>query len=229
VYFGDSPPNANTCLLTFLISYTFSKALTNSSAYGQWTNFSNYALSKSLAQFDMAHNFVASYAYELPLAHWQALPKRLAQGWSINGIARFTTGFPVILSQSGDRSLVGSTGVDVPNLVGPVQIQNPRQAGPNGPNQYFLASAFSSEPLGAFGTSSRAFFHGPGLNNWDMALHKDTAIREQMSVQFRAEFFNVFNHVQFNNPNGNFGSSLFGLVTSARSPRIGQLSLKFLW
>ena len=54
-------------------------------------------------------------------------------------------------------------------------------------------------------------------------------IREHMALQFRAEFFNVFNHTQFNNPNGNFNSSQFGLVTSAQNPRIGQLSLKFLW
>jgi len=215
--------------MTFLASYTFSKALTDSSAYGQWTNFSNYGLSKSLAEFDMTHNFVVSYAYQLPLARFNSLPRRLVEGWSINGITRFTTGFPVLISQSGDRSLVGSTGVDVPNRVGPVQIQDGRLAGPNGPNQYFLAGAFTSEPLGAFGNSSRAFFHGPGLNNWDFGLHKETAIRESMAVQFRAEFFNLFNHTQFNNPNGNFNSSQFGLVTSARSPRIGQLSLKFLW
>jgi hypothetical protein len=50
-----------------------------------------------------------------------------------------------------------------------------------------------------------------------------------MQVQFRAEFFNFFNHAQFNNPNGNFSSSLFGYVTGARDPRIGQMSLKFLW
>ena len=50
-----------------------------------------------------------------------------------------------------------------------------------------------------------------------------------MALQFRAEFFNLFNHAQFNNPNGNFASSQFGYVTSARDPRIGQMSLKFLW
>ena len=137
--------------MTFLASYTYSKALTDSSAYGQWTNFTNYALSKSLAEFDVRHNFVFSYAYELPFGRFQSLPKRLTKGWTVNGITRFTTGFPVLISQSGDRSLVGSTGVDVPNRVGPVQTQNPRLAGPSGPNQYFLASAFTSEPLGMFG------------------------------------------------------------------------------
>jgi hypothetical protein len=84
-------------------------------------------------------------------------------------------------------------------------------------------------PLGGFGNSNRRFFRGPGFNYSDVALHKDTRITEQIAVQFRAEFFNVFNHAQFNNPNGNFSSSNFGAVTSARDPRIGQMSLKLLW
>ena len=66
------------------------------------------------------------------------------------------------------------------------------------------------------------------LNNWDFALHKDPAIREGMKLQFRTEFFNFFNHAQFNNPNGNFAGSLFGYVNSAWDPHIGQMSLKFL-
>jgi hypothetical protein len=62
-----------------------------------------------------------------------------------------------------------------------------------------------------------------------MALHKTTQVRESMAVEFRAEFFNVFNHTQFGSPNGNFNSPQFGLVTGANAPRIGQLALKFLW
>jgi hypothetical protein len=215
---------------TFLASYTWGKVLTNSSAYGFAMNFSNYALSKSLAAFDMTHNFVVSYAYELPFGRIRPLPKRLAQGWTLNGITRFTTGFPVFLSQSGDLSLVGTSGTDVPNIVGPVVTQDPRLPGPTGKaNEYFNKSAFASGPLGGFGNANRAFFHGPGLNNWDFALHKRVAIREGMEVQFRAEFFNFFNHTQFNNPSGSFTSGNFGYVTSARDPRIGQMSLKFLW
>jgi hypothetical protein len=217
---------------TFLASYTFSKALTNSSGYNQGLNYTNYALSKSLAQFDMTHNFVISYAYELPFVRLgSALPKRLVQGWTLNGITRFTTGFPVNISQSGDRSLVGIPrgSIDQPNFIGPLQIQDPRLPGPRRGNQYFSSSGFTSEVLGGFGNANRAFFHGPGLNNWDFALHKDTTIREGIAIQFRAEFFNLFNHAQFNNPNGNFASSQFGYVSSARDPRIGQMSLKFLW
>ena len=83
--------------------------------------------------------------------------------------------------------------------------------------------------MGRFGNSNRRFFHGPGFNNWDFALHKSTTLREGMTLQFRAEFFNLFNHAQFYNPTGNFNSSQFGFVTGAREPRIGQVALKFLW
>lgn len=65
-----------------------------------------------------------------------------------------------------------------------------------------------------------------GLNNFDMALRKTTRINERSSVEFRAEFFNIFNDAQFNGPNGDFVSSAFGQVSSARDPRIGQVALK---
>jgi hypothetical protein len=92
-----------------------------------------------------------------------------------------------------------------------------------------LPDAFTSETLGSFGTASRRFFSGPGFSNWDMSLMKITHIRESMALEFRAEFFNTFNHTQFNNPSGNYSSGTFGVVTSARDPRIGQMSLKFVF
>jgi hypothetical protein len=216
---------------TFLAAYTYAKALDNSSGFGEWVNFTNYRLSRALSAFDQTHNFVVSYNYAIPFDRaFQHLPKRLTQGWSINGITRFATGFPIGISQSGDRSLTGSSGVDFPNYVGGLLVSDPRGTGTDGtPNEYFNRSAFTSEALGAMGNANRRFFHGPGFNNWDFGVHKDTKIRESMAVQFRAEFFNIFNHAQFNNPNGNYASSLFGVVTSAKDPRIGQMSLKFLW
>ncbi len=216
--------------VTFLLAYTYSKSIDDSSGFGQWVNFTNYALSRSLSAFDLTHNFVASYNWTVPFDRaFGAAPKRITQGWNIVGISRFSTGFPVGLSQGQDLSLVGSGSTDVPNVVGQVQIQNPRNAGPNGPNTYFLPGAFASGPLGGFGNANRQFFHGPGILNTDFALSKDTPITETTHIEFRAEFFNLFNHAQFNNPNGNFTSSLFGVVTSARDPRIGQFSMKFLW
>ena len=89
---------------------------------------------------------------------------------------------------------------------------------------------FSLPPLGSFGTAPRRFFHGPGLNNWNLALHKDTRIRESMTLQIRAEFFNVFNHAQFANPNGYFAGTTFGLITKVQAdPRIGQVAAKFIF
>jgi hypothetical protein len=217
---------------TFLAAYTFSKSLddTSSFTYNYEVNFSNYRLSRGLSAFNMTDNFVLSYVYALPLDRaFRSAPRRLTQGWSINGITRFTTGFPISLAQAGDLSLAGTAGIDVPDIVGPVTILNPRQTGPSGPNQYFSTSSFASGPLGTFGDANRRFFSGPGFNNWDFGFHKDTAIREGMNLEFRAEFFNIFNHAQFMTPVGNFSSSQFGLVTSAQPPRIGQLALKFLW
>jgi hypothetical protein len=215
---------------TFVGAYTFSKSMDDSSAYGQKANFTNFRLSRSLSSFDVTHNFVFSYYYAAPLDRaLPMLPRRLTQGWSIGGIMRFATGFPVSISQSGDRSLVGSSGTDVPNYVGPLVTYDPRNTSASGQHLYFSKAGFVSGPLGDFGNANRRFFHGPGFNNWDVSLHKDTRITERMDLQFRAEFFNVMNHAQFNGPNGNFNSSLFGAVTSARDPRIGQMSLKFLW
>jgi hypothetical protein len=217
--------------VTFLAAYTFSKAMDDSSAYGESVNFTNYSLSRALSQYDLTHNFVFSYNWSLPFDKATMLPKRLTQGWSLIGITRFASGFPVNISQSGDLSLLGASGVNEPNYVGGLITQDPRKpaADGSGPNGYFNRSAFTSDVLGFQGSSNRRFFHGPGINNFDLSLHKTTKIRESIAMEFRAEFFNAFNHAQFSNPNGNYASSQFGLVTSAKAPRIGQLALKFLW
>jgi hypothetical protein len=217
--------------LTFLAAYTFSKAIDNSSAYGQSINFMNYRKSRALSSFDITHNFVISYNYDIPFRRlFGGAPRRLTEGWSFNGITRFATGFPITITQSGDRSLTGASGVDEPDFLGGLQIQDPRLYGSDGaPNRYFDKTAFRSQALGGVGNSSRRFFHGPGLNNWDFGVHKLTHITEHVSFLIRAEYFNLGNHAQFNSPNGNFTSSRFGTVTSARDPRIGQVSGKVVW
>jgi hypothetical protein len=217
--------------MTFLAAYTFSKSLDDASTFGDLMNFTNYRLSRSLSSFDVTHNFVASYNWVLPFDRtFGKLPKRVTQGWNITGITRFSSGFPIRISQSrGDLSLTGSNSTDEPNLVGPVAIQNPRLPGPNGANTYFLPGAFTSDILGYFGDANRQFFHGPGIINTDFGMSKRIPITESTAVELRGEFFNIFNHTQFNNPSGNFSSSLFGVITGARPPRIGQVSAKFYW
>lgn len=211
-----------------LAAYTYSKSLDDSSAFSDQINPFDARLSKSLSTFDLTHNFVTSYSYELPfgrLAHATsgALGKLLG-GWTISGITRFTTGLPIGMGEGDDQSLCGC-GVDTPNWNGQYpQFSNPRASADH---QYFTTTPFSQETLGAFGTANRRFFHGPGLNNWDMSLHKMTQITEKTNLEIRAEFFNLFNHAQFGNPSGSITSSTFGLVTGANDPRIGQVAMKF--
>jgi len=232
---------------TFLAAYTFSKAMDNSSGFGQWVNFLNPRLSRSLSAYDITHNFVVSYIWAVPFDRtFDKLPKRLTQGWSLNGVTRYSGGLPVGLSQGGDYSLVGGGNTDVPNLVGNVVTLNPRK--PNAschagdPTSdhtgcFFLSDAFASGPNGGFGNANRQFFHGPGINVTDFGISKRTMIREAMGFEIRAEFFNVFNHANFNNPHGNFNNlDTFGTVTSTRSfgdtgsgSREGQISAKFIW
>ena len=96
---------------------------------------------------------------------------------------------------------------------------------------YFNTALFTPSAIGFEGTANRAFFHGPGLNNFDMSLLKDVKLAERSSIQLRFEFFNIFNHAQFYDPSGNItsGPSSFGIINSARPGRIGQIAIKFLF
>jgi hypothetical protein len=225
---------------TFLAAYTFAKGLDDSSAFNDLVNFENPKLSRGLSSSDIRNNFVVSYVWAIPFDRAFAnAPKRLTQGWQIQGITRFSSGFPVQLNQSvGDASLAGSSNTDMPNRVGNVVTVNPRNANPgcattSGTGCYFLPSAFAvNTDLGTFGTANRRFFHGPGFNNTDFGILKRTVIKENFAFDLRFEFFNIFNHAQFIGTTSGFGDisgSNFGIVTQARDPRIGQVSAKFYW
>jgi hypothetical protein len=217
--------------MTFFASYTYSKSLDNASDLGDKVpNPYNPGLSRALSAFDEKHNFVVSYQYLLPFDQLAGnrLP-RLTTGWKFVGITRFATGFPIGLTEVDDRSLAGTFGSgvgsppDTPNFMGgPLNFTNPRSG-----KNYFNTSLFTPESLGSFGNASRAFFNGPGFNNFDLSIQKDLKLTESKSLEFRCEFFNAFNHTQFLNPSGNINSSTFGLVTSANAPRIGQVAGKF--
>jgi Carboxypeptidase regulatory-like domain len=238
---------------TFLAAYTFAKGLDNSSAFNDLVNFENTKLSRGLSSSDIRHNFVASYIWAIPFDRaFGNAPKRLTRGWQIQGITRFSTGFPMQLNQAnGDFSLAGSSNTDMPNLIGKVVTLNPRNANPDCPTAdhtgcFFIppqpTSTVNPDPcvpttgafvqnctLGTFGTANRRFFHGPGFNNTDFGLSKRTVIKENYAFDVRFELFNIFNHAQFKNPSGDITNSSFGIVTNARDPRIGQVSAKFYW
>jgi hypothetical protein len=223
----------NTSSLNLLVGYTYSKCMDNASGLQDSTNPFNPALSVSLCNFDVMHNFVFSYNWVLPFDKYvtSGWAKRVVGGWSLSGVTNFATGLPITMSENDDNSLIGANAipVDVPNFSGGhvLDTTNPRKAGTSG--TYFHTSLFSNEQLGQFGNSSRRFFHGPGLNNWNMALLKTTRITESKELQLRFEGFNVFNHAQFMNPTGEINSSTFGVVTNARDPRILQVGAKFFF
>jgi hypothetical protein len=214
--------------LTLLAGYTYSKSMDNSSSPADQVYPFNPNLSTCLSAWDVTHNFVASYSYELPFDKFFGR-SRLTRGWIVSGITRFATGTPIYITEPDDNSLVGSTSPgptgdqDQPNYTpGHLLLDtNPRKGG-----TYFNTSLFSDETLGQFGNAKRRFFHGPGANNWDMALLKDLNITESKTLEFRAELFNAFNHAQFNSPDGNILDSTFGDVLGAGAARIGQLALK---
>jgi hypothetical protein len=220
--------------LAFLGAYTWSKSLDESSNNGEEVNPFRPALSYAISSFDVKQNFVLSYEYQLPLERCFR-GNRLSRGWSLSGITRFASGFPVTLVNNGDNSLIGSnpngvnnSGIDEPDYSGGLLHLNhdPRSYG----NNYFDAADFSMNALGTPGSAKRRFFYGPGANNYDMALAKRLSRRETKSLLLRIEGFNVFNHTQFNGPtavDGNIGSTTFGNVVNAAPPRILQAAMKF--
>ncbi len=220
--------------LELLVGYTYSKSLDQSSSLAEAVNPLDPSLSKALSAFDMRHNFVASYNWKLPLPRLLHRRSQLTEGWSLSGITRFSTGFPVTLVNNDDTSLLGTipnginnNGVDTPAYTaGSLDVNtNPRNGEPA-----FNTALFSLPALGQLGTAARRFFYGPGIENFDAALHKNVRLSEYRSLEFRFEAFNVFNHAQFYGPaavNGNITSASFGQVVSAAAPRLIQIAAKF--
>jgi hypothetical protein len=223
-------------------SYTYSKSIDEGSNFGDQVDPFDTNLLRGLSSFDMRQNFVASYTYTIPFERLFRADNRWTQGWSISGITRYSTGFPVTLINPFDTSLIGSegnginaTGLDELDYTsGPLSLNhNPRNVNP-----YFNASLFSvpaDDPavgntiVNTIGNSGRRFFSGPGINNYDLTLQKSLKLTESKSFELRLDSFNAFNHAQFYGPlavQGNIGSATFGQVVSAASPRLGQVALK---
>jgi hypothetical protein len=213
--------------LTFLVSYTYAKSLDDYSA--KWDP-RDPTRAYGLSSFDMRHNLVLSYNWDLPFAHWFG-DHRVTSGWHLTGISRFNTGTPISLKSGGDVALT-NIGLDYPNIVGSVHTLNPRDTANN---QYFTTSAFASnlscgyEVCGVTGNAKQYMFNGPGVINTDAGIEKDTRITESMALNLRFEMFNVFNHANFVGVVGNANSSQFGQATNTLPGRIGQISAKFIF
>lgn len=222
--------------LDFLAGYTYGKSLDNASSLSDQLVPGFPRLTYGLSAFDIRQDFVASYRYDLPTDRLFRSSNRLTNGWAISGISRFSSGFPVTFYNPTDNSLLGTepNGInaytaDLPfKLPGSLNLAGSPRSSPD--LNYFNTELFpASPPLGVPGNVPRRFFSGPGLQNWDVALLKDTRVKESMSLQFRLEAFNVFNHTNFFGPNAvnaTVGTATFGDVVSAASPRLMQAGLK---
>jgi hypothetical protein len=223
--------------LSMLLSYTFSKAIDNGSGWGdQVFEYGNRNAFRAPSQYDLPNNFSASYTWEMPWDLAFRKDNQLTRGWKISGLTQYSSGVPIEIQETDDQSLTGNSGLifygttDEPvlNYTSGKSFygdKNPRHG-----NLYINPSLFSMEPLGGQGNAPRRMLHGPGLDNWNMALLKDVKFHETMGFEFRAEFFNIFNHAQWYGAGivgGYYNFGNLGIVGGVSAPRIGQLAAKF--
>ena len=215
--------------LQFQASYTLSKSLDDGSTFEETLDPFNFRASRALSLFNSHQRFVVSYDWQLPIPEHKGFAGRLLNDWAISGITQFQTGFPIRLDTENDNELIASIfflGTEAPQRVAPFQKLNPKTNG----SFWFNPNDFQDPQLGQFNIGTqRSICCGPGLQQWDFAVHKKIAITESKYFQFRGEIFNLFNHTNFFNPDGHFsdGPTLFGKITQAQDPRLVQFALKF--
>ena len=234
--------------ISFLASYTFSKSLDDNSSFNMTGGSSqDVAGENDLAQnpfdlraehgrslFDQRHRFVFSYEWRLPSLHVSSVfARQLLDDWQVNGILTLATGTPFTVYDSTDVSLEGSASeisgfsANRPDLIG-----NPNN-GPKTAQEWFNVRAFQqlnpSTQAGEFGNAGRNVTQAAGLGQFDFSAFKTFRVAESKSFEFRSEFFNLFNRVNFGLPNNNISSPTFGQVESALPPRQIQFALKFLF
>jgi hypothetical protein len=230
--------------LTFLASYTKGKLISDSvaspigfgsveqvSTVGYQQGLYNRAAERSLDPTDVSQRLVLSGVYELPIGKGKRLDiqnrvlNAVAGGWQINSIALFQTGVPIVIT--GASNFLATR----PNSTGQsAKLDNPSAS------LWFNTSAFVNPPNYTYGNVGRLLpdVRNPGVINVDLSIIKNMSIGERAKLQFRAESFNVVNHVNLGFVNGSFSagtnganiSSTFGTITSARDPRSIQLGMK---
>jgi hypothetical protein len=234
--------------LQFLVTYTLSKSIDDASVthggltwLGGRTSLQDpnrHYLERSLSDWDMPQVLGITYVYDLPFGRnraigssWNAWVDAFLGGWETNGIWRFSSGQPLPLSLNGGISLP-TYGGQRPNLNGTLQ----RNTGSDWRDMYFTNPEVVSTPDPyAIGTAPRnlSSVRSPGVNTANLSVLKDfqmNKFREGMKLQFRAEFFNAFNHPQFGPPDTTWEGGNFGLVTYQQNDsREIQLALKFYW
>jgi hypothetical protein len=231
----------------FTLAYTLAHSIDNVSGFRNRNSevpINDPGLFRANSDFDVRNRLVFSGGWDLPFDRlWNSGPHRLTQGWSLYPIISYNSGFPldIFANFSASTSNPGPSGVGDrqivhANLVGnSVTTLDPRLPG----NMYFNPSNFNTTfPTGAqvaanpalatYGTLPRNFFRGPARTNFDLAFAKKTALyRERLNMEFRAEFFNIFNIVQFRNPDTTITDGTFGQILNTYDPRIIQFAVRF--
>jgi len=214
--------------LQFSGAYTFSKSLDEASSFEGILNPLPGAHNRALSLFDARDRFVISYYWELPVRKYSGFAGKLLDNWAVSGITTYQTGFPIRITSSSDLELMNSASFEFPgepNQIAPFQWQRPQ----SNSNYYFNnSSIFSNNGInGTVGNAPRTICCGPGISETDFSAIKNIAVNERTHFEFRAELFNVFNHTQFYNPDGNItDGSQFGQVTQVKDPRLAQFALK---
>jgi carboxypeptidase family protein/TonB-dependent receptor-like protein len=214
------------------MNYTYSHGITDAqNDFRSPQNTYDLAAERGETQFDRRQVFNVSYIYELPFYKSQpGFTGHVFGGWEVSGIVYAYAGLP--LTVTGGRSIdpAGLGLLDLNSVAGrrPNEISNPNTGAPHTFTKWFNTAAFVNPPnaAGPPGDARRGAVRGPGLQRWDISLFKNTNIREAMSMQFRAEAFNIFNHTNFDGIRLTLQSGTFGRVLTTRDPRIMQLALK---
>jgi hypothetical protein len=227
----------------FNVAYTWSKNLTDnqtSSVSAAPQDVNNIRAEYSRAVLDRRHVLSVNYIYELPFfKHQQGFVGHALGGWQVSGIGSYYTGLPfTVASSSYDPAGIGF----IPAIVAggrPLLLCDPNENAPHTVDQWFNGACFAKQlPAGSTGipnvagNASRGAVDGPPTKRVDFTLAKNLQLRESVSVQLRAEAFNVFNHTNFRNLSTSraiTNEALFGSVTSFRDPRVLQFGLKFLF
>ncbi len=223
--------------LQYGIAYTWSKAMglsdEDSSALPMFIDPRAYLYGK--LNFDQTHVFVANYSYRLPdlaFAKGNGFARNVFHGWSLSGITTFASGFPSGIGFSYTDGVDRTGGGDAQRVW---MRQNPLLASSDRSfSKWFNTGAFAAPGRLEFGNAPVDVFRRPGITNFDTTLGKDFKLTERFALQFRSEFYNLFNHTQYDgvdtgarfDPQGNQINARFGQVSSARAAREVQFSLR---
>src|SRR5262249_30423854 len=183
-----------------------------------------YSAYRAVSDYNIPHRFVLHYVWQIPspTGAW----RHVLGGWQTTGIWNWQSGFPLSISSGVDNagSFVGNDLADV--ISKPALISGSRGAKIA---KWFTTESFIVNPLGTYGTSGRNILTGPGTCNLDFSAVKQFKITERLSLQYRAELFNAFNHTALNNPGTSVTGGGFGQIVRARASRVIQIALRFLF